>query len=193
MVLKGRLGPHGFAVEPDGVMAKCPSKYDAEPERPGAQAGTRKARGHRVVQDGDGQPGSPGAPRRLRRRELRGDDLRRRRAAALDARSSKAASARCTLVTALLVRRLGRDDLRLRRRSDYSIKYVASQLRRRAAALLSSSRRSGAGSTARSCSGRCCCRSSRVVAIRVNRERQRELIPVRRRDRRRRWRCSSSS
>jgi len=29
VVLKGRLGPHGFAVEPDGVMAKCPSKYTA--------------------------------------------------------------------------------------------------------------------------------------------------------------------
>jgi cytochrome c-type biogenesis protein CcmE len=29
VVLKGRLGPDGFAVEPDGVMAKCPSKYTA--------------------------------------------------------------------------------------------------------------------------------------------------------------------
>ena len=29
VVLKGRLGPDGFAVEPDGVMAKCPSKYEA--------------------------------------------------------------------------------------------------------------------------------------------------------------------
>jgi cytochrome c-type biogenesis protein CcmE len=29
VVLKGRLGPHGFVVEPDGVMAKCPSKYTA--------------------------------------------------------------------------------------------------------------------------------------------------------------------
>jgi cytochrome c-type biogenesis protein CcmE len=28
VVLKGRLGPEGFAVEPNGVMAKCPSKYD---------------------------------------------------------------------------------------------------------------------------------------------------------------------
>jgi cytochrome c-type biogenesis protein CcmE len=28
VVLKGRLGPDGFAVEPNGVMAKCPSKYD---------------------------------------------------------------------------------------------------------------------------------------------------------------------
>jgi len=30
VVLKGTLGPHGFAVEPNGVMAKCPSKYKAE-------------------------------------------------------------------------------------------------------------------------------------------------------------------
>jgi cytochrome c-type biogenesis protein CcmE len=29
VVLKGTLGPHGFAVEPNGVMAKCPSKYEA--------------------------------------------------------------------------------------------------------------------------------------------------------------------
>jgi cytochrome c-type biogenesis protein CcmE len=28
VVLKGKLGPDGFAVEPNGVMAKCPSKYD---------------------------------------------------------------------------------------------------------------------------------------------------------------------
>jgi cytochrome c-type biogenesis protein CcmE len=34
VVLKGRLGPHGFEVEPNGVMAKCPSKYDASPNAP---------------------------------------------------------------------------------------------------------------------------------------------------------------
>lgn len=28
VVLKGQLGPDGFAVEPNGVMAKCPSKYE---------------------------------------------------------------------------------------------------------------------------------------------------------------------
>jgi cytochrome c-type biogenesis protein CcmE len=31
VVLKGRLSEAGFAVEPDGVMAKCPSKYEAKP------------------------------------------------------------------------------------------------------------------------------------------------------------------
>lgn len=31
VVLRGRLAPHGFEVEPDGVMAKCPSKYEAKP------------------------------------------------------------------------------------------------------------------------------------------------------------------
>lgn len=30
VVLKGRLGPEGFHVEPGGVMAKCPSKYEAQ-------------------------------------------------------------------------------------------------------------------------------------------------------------------
>jgi cytochrome c-type biogenesis protein CcmE len=34
VVIKGYLGPDGFAVEPDGVMAKCPSKYEAAPARP---------------------------------------------------------------------------------------------------------------------------------------------------------------
>lgn len=28
VVLKGRLGSDGFSVEPNGVMAKCPSKYN---------------------------------------------------------------------------------------------------------------------------------------------------------------------
>jgi len=30
VVLKGRLGPDGFTVDPNGVMAKCPSKYEAK-------------------------------------------------------------------------------------------------------------------------------------------------------------------
>ncbi|MFI5179580.1 MAG: cytochrome c maturation protein CcmE [Vicinamibacterales bacterium] len=29
VVLKGRLGPDGFQVEPNGVMAKCPSRYES--------------------------------------------------------------------------------------------------------------------------------------------------------------------
>src|SRR5262245_5470122 len=29
VVLKGRLTPNGFQVERDGVMAKCPSRYEA--------------------------------------------------------------------------------------------------------------------------------------------------------------------
>jgi cytochrome c-type biogenesis protein CcmE len=31
VVLKGRLGPHGFDVDRNGVMAKCPSKYEPRP------------------------------------------------------------------------------------------------------------------------------------------------------------------
>ena len=30
VVLKGTLGPDGFHVSPDGVIAKCPSKYEAK-------------------------------------------------------------------------------------------------------------------------------------------------------------------
>jgi cytochrome c-type biogenesis protein CcmE len=33
VVIKGHLGPQGFTVEPDGIMAKCPSKYEAAPPR----------------------------------------------------------------------------------------------------------------------------------------------------------------
>jgi len=37
VVLKGRLDASGFAVEPNGVMAKCPSKYVAgQPGAPGS-------------------------------------------------------------------------------------------------------------------------------------------------------------
>ena len=41
VVLKGTLTPDGFHVEPNGVMAKCPSKYEPKPgsaaqSRPGA-------------------------------------------------------------------------------------------------------------------------------------------------------------
>jgi cytochrome c-type biogenesis protein CcmE len=35
VVLKGRLGADGFSVDPNGVMAKCPSKYEAS-RTPGA-------------------------------------------------------------------------------------------------------------------------------------------------------------
>ena len=35
VVLKGRLSPDGFHVDPNGVMAKCPSKYEPS-KTPGA-------------------------------------------------------------------------------------------------------------------------------------------------------------
>ena len=38
VVIKGRLGPEGFVVEPNGVMAKCPSKYEATNAPPAATA-----------------------------------------------------------------------------------------------------------------------------------------------------------
>lgn len=40
VVLKGTLSPDGFAVAPNGVMAKCPSKYEAKPGAAGATVGT---------------------------------------------------------------------------------------------------------------------------------------------------------
>jgi cytochrome c-type biogenesis protein CcmE len=38
VVVKGTLGPQGFQVEPNGVMAKCPSKYEATSPVSGARA-----------------------------------------------------------------------------------------------------------------------------------------------------------
>src|SRR5262249_16452851 len=35
VVLKGRLTPQGFQTDPNGVMAKCPSKYEAKPAASG--------------------------------------------------------------------------------------------------------------------------------------------------------------
>jgi cytochrome c-type biogenesis protein CcmE len=44
VVLKGTLSPEGFHVTPNGVMAKCPSKYEAKPgvtqPSPGTPSGT---------------------------------------------------------------------------------------------------------------------------------------------------------
>ncbi len=40
VVVKGTLGPDGFTVEPNGVMAKCPSKYEAQSGPAGARPGT---------------------------------------------------------------------------------------------------------------------------------------------------------
>jgi len=40
VVIKGRLGPDGFVVDPDGVMAKCPSKYEAREGIPRANIGS---------------------------------------------------------------------------------------------------------------------------------------------------------
>ena len=38
VVLKGVLTPQGFEVEANGVMAKCPSKYEAKPGSAGAKS-----------------------------------------------------------------------------------------------------------------------------------------------------------
>jgi cytochrome c-type biogenesis protein CcmE len=43
VVLKGRLGPEGFEVERNGIMAKCPSKYEPTP---GAGAGPALGSGY---------------------------------------------------------------------------------------------------------------------------------------------------
>ena len=36
VVISGQLSPHGFLVAPNGVMAKCPSKYEPKPALPSA-------------------------------------------------------------------------------------------------------------------------------------------------------------
>lgn len=39
VVLKGVLTQNGFTVEPNGIMAKCPSKYEAKPTLPASSGG----------------------------------------------------------------------------------------------------------------------------------------------------------
>ena len=39
VVLKGTLSAEGFSVQPNGVMAKCPSKYEAKPGAASSTAG----------------------------------------------------------------------------------------------------------------------------------------------------------
>lgn len=39
VVVKGKLGPDGFTVAPNGVMAKCPSKYEPAKGVPPATSG----------------------------------------------------------------------------------------------------------------------------------------------------------
>ena len=39
VVLKGTLSKDGFSVQPNGVMAKCPSKYEAKPGAASAPGG----------------------------------------------------------------------------------------------------------------------------------------------------------
>jgi cytochrome c-type biogenesis protein CcmE len=43
VVVKGRLSPEGFAVEPNGVMAKCPSKYQPKSGGPVRSAASTRA------------------------------------------------------------------------------------------------------------------------------------------------------
>jgi cytochrome c-type biogenesis protein CcmE len=43
VVVKGRLSPQGFAVEPNGVMAKCPSKYQPKAGGPVRSAASTRA------------------------------------------------------------------------------------------------------------------------------------------------------
>ena len=40
VVLKGILSSEGFSVQPNGVMAKCPSKYEAKPGAASMPSGT---------------------------------------------------------------------------------------------------------------------------------------------------------
>lgn len=43
VVISGQLSPHGFTVKPNGVMAKCPSKYEPKPTLGAAAAGYQES------------------------------------------------------------------------------------------------------------------------------------------------------
>ncbi len=45
VVVSGRLKGHTLMVEPDGIMAKCPSKYEPKPEVGGSAADVRTRSG----------------------------------------------------------------------------------------------------------------------------------------------------
>ena len=66
VVLKGTLSPSGFAVDSDGVMAKCPSKYEqrkgersarAQPRPPNPRASTETRRPRHEIRATPGDPG----------------------------------------------------------------------------------------------------------------------------------------
>ena len=115
VVLTGRLGPDGFQVEPNGVTAKCPSKYEAD------RAGDRAPRSRRT--DAHGLTRLVPHPRGVRRRERRVRRVDRRRAAPAAVARSKAASASstpsrrsCCVASAVMVHAFVT--------GDFSIKYV---------------------------------------------------------------------
>ena len=146
VVLKGHLTADGFQTAPNGVIAKCPSKYEA------GQANRPDCRGIWLHSDrfSCSPRSSSAATRRWcpwsarARRSRRADRERHRR---------------------LLPRHgadgggLGRHDQRVPHRR-FLDQVRRPLLRQRAAALLQDHRRTGAGSTARSCSGCSCSRSS---------------------------------
>ena len=88
VVLKGQLHPDGFAVEPNGVMAKCPSKYNPQTPRTAGELNART----RIVH----------SARHVRRRELRARRVASPAAGGDRARSSRAASAPSTSTAALM-------------------------------------------------------------------------------------------
>ena len=61
VVLKGVLGPDGFKVHPNGVMAKCPSKYEAKVGAAGAAAATASPDRHQLAADGAAPRRGPAA------------------------------------------------------------------------------------------------------------------------------------
>ena len=48
VVLTGRLTPAGFEVEPGGIMAKCPSKYEPQPGRQAPPGNISESEGLRL-------------------------------------------------------------------------------------------------------------------------------------------------
>ena len=122
---QGQLDPDGFAVEPNGVMAKCPSKYERQGQRPARPAvrtclwpslGTFLLLAAFVVCS------------------VRDRGIRRRRAAAI-ASADRKRHRRLLLVTALMTVASG-VIVHAFVTDNYAIKYVAALLRFGAAAVL---------------------------------------------------------
>ena len=178
VVLKGTLSADGFHVERNGVMAKCPSKYEPSKAAPPARpprlrtppAASRRSRTPPCLRSAIcccSQRSSLAPTRSPRRSPARGAARRRLIESGIGA---------FYLVTALMTVASG-VIVHAFVTNNYSIKYVAALLGRGAAARLQDRLVLGRPRRLDDVLGVPAVASSASIAVYINRERHRELIP----------------